>query len=81
MTVRAADDGTIMLEGRCPVDDAEILVRLLLFTPSAMVDWRGCDHAHTAIIQILLAARPTMLGPPRNIQLSHWIEPVLAGAK
>ena len=80
MTVRTADDGTIVLEGRCAVEDAETLVRLLLRAPAATVDWRDCDHAHTAIIQILMAARPAMRGPPRSIQLRHWIEPVLAGA-
>lgn len=80
MTVRAAHDGTIFLEGRCPVEDAETLVRLLSLAPSATIDWRDCDHAHTAVIQVLMAARPTMLGPPRGIQLRHWIEPIFAGA-
>jgi hypothetical protein len=77
MTIYAVGDGTIVLEGRCSVEDAETLARLLSFAPSATVDWRNCDQAHTAIIQILLAARPAMLGPPRTILLRNWIEPIL----
>jgi hypothetical protein len=77
MTVRTAGDGTIVLEGRCPVDDAEDLLRLLLLDPSSAVDWRTCDDAHTAVIQVLLAARPKVLGPPRAMLLSKWIEPII----
>jgi hypothetical protein len=72
MTVRLTDDGAIMLEGDCPVEDAETLARFLLLDPSAAVDWRACDLAHTAVIQILLAARPTTRGPPRSAFLSDW---------
>jgi hypothetical protein len=79
MTVRSTDDGTIVLKGRCPIEDAETLMRLLSLNRSATVDWRECDYLHTAIIQILLAARPAMLGPPRFIQLRQWIAPILAG--
>jgi hypothetical protein len=79
MTVRLSQDGTIVLEGRCLVDDAETLVRLLSLDPSAVVDWRDCGLAHTAVVQILLAVRPTMLGPPPTALLREWIEPVLAG--
>ena len=79
MTVRKTDDGTIALEGRCPVEDAETLVRMLTGTPFATIDWRDCDHAHTALIQILLAARPRILGPAKTHFLRTWIEPVLAG--
>lgn len=79
MTVRTAGDGTIVLEGRCPVDDVETLMRLLALDPSAIIDWRGCEQVHTAIIQILLSARPAMRGPPGSILLRNWIEPIFAG--
>jgi hypothetical protein len=78
VTVRLAEDGTITLEGTCPAQDAEALIRLLLLDPSAAVDWRGCDHAHTAIVRILLAARPSMRGPARQLFLTEWVEPMLA---
>ena len=78
MTVHAAEDGTIVLSGICPVEDAEALVRLLLVDPAAAVDWCACDQVHTAVVQVLLACgRPTR-GPPRARFLRDWIEPLLA---
>lgn len=78
MTVRAEEAGTILLEGRCPVEDADTLARLLSSDPSAMVDWHACEYAHTAVIQILLAVRPEMRGSPPGPSLRNWIEPMLA---
>ncbi len=80
MTVRVAVDGTIVLEGACPIEDAEPLLQCLLRTPDAAVDWRGCHFVHTAVIQILLAAAPTIRGPSNIPFLHRWIEPVLPGA-
>jgi hypothetical protein len=79
MTVHAAEDGTIVLTGNCPVEDAEALVRLLLTDPAAEIDWSACDHAHTAVVQVLLACGRTIRGPPQSIFLSDWVEPLLAG--
>jgi hypothetical protein len=79
MSVHVADDGTIVLAGNCPVEDAETLVTLLLADPAAEVDWCACDHAHTAVVQVLLASGRRTRGPPRAIFLSNWIEPLLAG--
>jgi hypothetical protein len=81
MTIRATDDGTIVLDGTCPADDAETLARLLLLDPSSIVDWRGCDHVHTAVVQILLAVRPPLRGPPRTLFLSNWVAGLIAEAK
>jgi hypothetical protein len=79
MTVRVANDGAIMLEGDCPPEDAETVARLLLLDPAASVDWRTCDRAHTAIVQVLLAARPVMIGPPQSLFLRNWVAPMLSG--
>src|SRR6185369_7329494 len=57
MTVRLAQDGTIELEGVCPIEDAEALQRYLIADPQAGVDWRSCAAAHAALVQILLAAK------------------------
>jgi hypothetical protein len=77
MTVRTEPDGTIVLEGRCPIEDAETVARLLSLDPAAAVDWRSCEHAHTAVVQVLLAIRPPMRGPPGTATLRNWIEPML----
>ena len=65
MTV-AMQAGTIVLEGHCASGDAEELLQLLLAAPSADVDWRACEGAHTAVVQVLLAARRPLRGPPRS---------------
>jgi hypothetical protein len=72
MTVRLGSDGGIILEGICPVEDAEALLSLLLGNPDPHLVWDGCDLAHTAIIQVLMAAQPTMHGPPKSAFLGKW---------
>ena len=61
-----------------PVDDAEPLQQLLLKNPAARVDWRGCEYAHTAIVQLLLVAKPELSGPPGTAFLQDWIGPILS---
>lgn len=77
MTIKVSDKGTIVLEGACPVEDAELLQRQLLAHPTAAVDWRSCVAAHTAVVQILLAARPRLVGPPASAFLRTCVEPLL----
>lgn len=78
MTVRVAPSGFIELLGACPSEDAEPLLRLLLTAPQPTVDWRECRGAHTSVVQVLMAARPMLLGPPADTRLKDWIEPVIA---
>jgi hypothetical protein len=77
MTVRRLDQATIVLEESCSVEDAECLVRYLIATPEATVDWRGCDIAHTAVIQVLLAWDGMLNGPPRGQFLVEFVAPLL----
>lgn len=77
MTVRLGDESQIVLEGDCPAEDAEILLGRLLALPQATVDWRLCDHTHTAVVQVLLASRATLRGPPRGAFLRDVLEPCL----
>lgn len=77
MTVQLAD-AKIRLEGVCPVEDAELLQRLLLEEPGTGVDWSSCTEAHSAVIQVLLATRREILGSPQSTFLREWIYPVFA---
>lgn len=77
MTVRLASEGGIVLDGVCPVNDAELLQQLLLNHPDAWVDWRGCEQAHTAVLQVLMAAKPKICGPTRSAFLQKWVLPML----
>ncbi|WP_158045319.1 hypothetical protein [Skermanella pratensis] len=72
MSVRVAG-GIIVLEGDCQVDEAEPLLEFLLANPGAGVDWSGCTHLHTALLQVLVAIRPKMLGSPDSEFLQKWI--------
>jgi hypothetical protein len=78
MTVRMAADGRIELTGLCPSDDAEPLLRFLLADPGASVDWRDCQGAHTAVVQVLMAVKPKLLGPPADARLKDWVAPAVA---
>jgi len=78
MTVRVAPDGSIELLGTCPSEDAEPLLQLLLTAPETTVDWRQCRGVHTSVAQVLMAARPKLLGPPADARLKDWIEPAVA---
>src|ERR1700733_12505828 len=60
MTVRLTAQGEIVLEGTCSSEDAEVLLQSLTSTPTARVDLRACEFAHTAVIQVLLAAKPEL---------------------
>ncbi len=77
MTVTRADDGVIRLAGDCPVEDADTLLRLLGDDPAALVDWRGCTAAHAAVVQVLMALRPALAGPPAGEFLQRHVVPHL----
>jgi hypothetical protein len=73
MSLRQDPDGTIVLFGSCPVDEAEPLHRMLLSVSSAQVDWTQCSHLHSAIVQLIVAARPTINGPCGDQFVDRWI--------
>jgi hypothetical protein len=78
MSVSVSPTRMIELRGECPSEDAETLLGYLLADPSATVDWSGCETAHTAVIQVLLLAKPAMHGIPAGHALRTWVQPLLA---
>ena len=78
MTVTLTDS-TVVLSGDCPLEDAEILVQRLIENGGAGVDWTQCEHAHTAVIQVLMAAKRPLKGPPSGEFLKTQIDPALRG--
>ena len=76
MTVRSVDEYTLALEGVCPIAEAEVLRQHLVSAKRATVDLRGCEHAHTAVVQVLLASKVQLRGPP----MSDFLGKLLAGA-
>jgi hypothetical protein len=77
MSVRLKDDAIIRLEGACPIEDAEALLRHLIEMPGATIDWRDCERAHTAVVQVLLASGAPLRGPPAGAFLRERVEPLL----
>jgi hypothetical protein len=73
-------DGVIHLQGVCPIEDAEVLLRGLLEHPGTSVDWSGCEQAHGAVIQVLMAARPVLVGYPTNPFLRRHLTGLLSVA-
>jgi hypothetical protein len=74
MTVRRGDNGSIVLDGSCPVEDAEPLLQMLQASPAATCDWTRCNKIHTAVVQVLLAARPALIGPCGDPWVQRWVE-------
>ena len=72
MSVHIDADGVIILEGVCPVEDAEALLQLLQATPDATCDWTRCSRLHTTVVQILLVARPRLVGPCGDTWFEQW---------
>lgn len=73
MSVRRDDNGTVILEGKCPVEDAEPLLQLLQASPSAPLDWTKCSDLHTAVIQVMLATGAKPDGPCGDPWVEQWI--------
>ena len=80
MSVRRDRDGFILLEGDCPLEDAEVLLRELGATPQAPVRWDACEQAHTAAIQVLLACGAKLKGSPQGEFLRERVEPAIRAA-
>jgi hypothetical protein len=79
--VRQDEDGAIVLEDSCPVEDAEPLLQMLQATPASRVDWRRCQHLHTAVLQVIVAIRPTLIGECGDPWVREWIGPTASSSK
>ncbi len=62
MTVRRDENGAIVLQGVCPVEDAEPLLQMLLSNPAAPLDWTQADQLHASVLQVILAAGAAPVG-------------------
>ncbi|WP_298958360.1 hypothetical protein [uncultured Methylobacterium sp.] len=72
MSVRR-DTDRVVLDGACPVEDAETLAALLLAEPGLPVDWTACGRLHTAVVQVLLRLAPPLRGPCGDPFVARWL--------
>lgn len=63
MPIRFAEDAA-RFEGVCAVEEAEPLLEWLRGREAPKVDLSACEHAHTAVAQLILAFRPAIIAPP-----------------
>jgi ABC-type transporter Mla MlaB component len=68
---------TAVLTGTVTVEEAEPLASWLRDHHSAQIDLSRCTHLHTAALQALLSARPTIAAEPADAFLARWILPLL----
>ena len=78
MSVRL-DGNVIILEGPCRVEDAEPLLGWLQADRGRTVDLAGAEHLHAAVLQVLMALRPTIRGTAGDTFLRDWIAPGFVG--
>ena len=77
MTVVIEKD-RILIQGICDADDVEVLMSALREPGPSIVDLSEAGHLHTAILQVLLAFRPSITGTPRDTFIRTWLIPILA---
>lgn len=73
--------GTARFDGVCAVDEALPFAEWLEAAPAPRVDLGGCTELHTALLQLLLAARPAVAVPPEDAFLRRWVAPLLAAPR
>lgn len=76
MSIRI-DQQIILIEGACPVGDAEPLLAALQAVPEAVVDLSAATRLHLAVVQLLVASRATVRGVPADPFLRDHILPLL----
>jgi hypothetical protein len=72
------DNGVVVLEETCGVDEALPLLELLQTHLSAQVDMRKCTLLHSATLQVLMAAAPRIATLPEEAFLRLWLTPLFA---
>jgi hypothetical protein len=57
------------LTGNISVEEAETLSAWLMKTPDPAVNLGKAIHVHAAVLQVLMALKPRMLGTPQDVWL------------
>lgn len=74
MTI-AAEREIVYASGHCLAEDAEALLKLLV-AGAKTVDLTNCDYLHGAIVQLLMAAKPVIVGEPSGF-VREWLIPLI----
>ncbi len=63
-------DALAIFEGPCAPEEADALLEWLRRTAKPSADLRACDAPHTALVQLLLAARVNLAAAPPDPMLA-----------
>lgn len=74
------DSDLARFEAACTVEDALPLAEWLEAAAAPRVDLSACTELHTALLQLLLAARPALAAAPADVFLARWVGPLLVKA-
>ena len=70
------DNKIVRLRGNCGSDDVEALLAAVS-ADDLSVDMSEVDHLHAAVLQVLLAFGPRLIGSPRDTFVRTWLIPIL----
>ena len=62
-----------VLEGGCAGEEAERLLDWLKGRKRPRVDLGRCEHLHTAVLQLLIAAKPAVVAWPEDAEWRRWV--------
>lgn len=63
------------------VEDAEALLEWLQKKPSARADLSACTHLHPANLQVLMAAKATVVEWPKEAAFAGWLKSALSARR
>lgn len=72
MSVRVEQE-IAYLAGECRVEDAEPLLAFLQVGAEQSVDLTEAVHLHTAVVQLLIAFKPHVIGPAPDTFVQRWL--------
>lgn len=55
----------------CTIEDAEALLEWLLEHPKGKLNLKKCTQCHTAVVQVMMAAKPALTAQPDNQQVQN----------
>ena len=73
MSITFIEDQAVMA-GQVNVEEAETLLAWLIQHPAGRIDMQAVDHLHAAPLQVLMAARPTVVSWPQNSSVRLWLQ-------
>jgi hypothetical protein len=71
----------VSFEDVCTVEDALPLCEFLKTGEASAIDLSACTYLHTALLQLLLTARPRVTALPADAGLARWIASLLDDGK